>query len=90
MFFKKKEKVEKPKVEEVVLSNEEVDERIKELETILAEDKSLGSNYNELMKMYNIKRRQAAEAKDEEQIQIYLNKIDDLMQLSKDVIRGKV
>lgn len=90
MFFKKKEKKETPVVQEVQLSVEEVDQRIEELEAILAQDKSLGKNYNELMKMYNIKRRHAAEAKDEQQIQVYLNKIDALMQLSKDVIRGKV
>lgn len=119
MFFKKK-KEDKPKVEAVTRSIEEIRQTIEALETKpqdahtfnelaqcyqelndidqailyyekgIDENKSLGKNYNELLKLYNVKRRQAAEMKNQEELQVYLNKIDELMQLSKDVIRGKV
>lgn len=68
----------------------DIDKAIFYYEKGIDENKSLGKNYNELLKLYNVKRRQAAEAKDESELQIYLVKIDELMQLSKDVIRGKV
>ncbi|TDW16400.1 hypothetical protein EDD63_12427 [Breznakia blatticola] len=66
------------------------DDAINYYEKCLDIDKTLGANYNRLMSLYNVKRREAAESKDNDQIQYYLNKIDSLMQLSKDVIRGKI
>ncbi len=59
------------------------------LEKILSINKKLGKNYNDLMNLYNSEMRLAAVNKDNEKVQYYLNKIDELMQLSKDVIRGK-
>lgn len=68
----------------------ETHKAIELLEKCLEKNNSLGSNYNNLLKLYNIKRKEAAMNKDDEQLQSYLVKIDNLMQLSKDVIRGKV
>ncbi len=68
---------------------EEIDEAIFYYETSLNENNALGKAYTDLMKLYNIKRRQAAESKDEEATRIYMHKIDGLMKLSKDVIRGR-
>jgi len=39
------------------------------------------------MSLYNIKRREAAVEKNDEKIQFYLNKIDDLMKTSKTLMR---
>lgn len=126
MFFKKKKKeevVKTPVVTEVI-SNEEVEKRIQELEEIiktntdiqyytelgncyrdihqidkaievyeycLENDSSFGGNiYKDLTKLYNVKRREAAINKDDQALQFYLDKLDGLMQLSKDVMRGKV
>lgn len=58
-------------------------------ETSLEENNSLGRAYTDLLKLYNIKRREAADMKDDKGAGEYLEKIESLMQLSKDVIRGK-
>ena len=57
---------------------EETDKAIRAYETSLSE-----------LKLYNIKRREASEAKDDAKMKEYMDKIDGLMKLSKDVIRGK-
>lgn len=67
---------------------QEIDEAIHYLETSLNEKKSLGNGYRKLLSLYNIKRREAAEAKDDEQIQYYLKKIDEMMAISKEVTRS--
>lgn len=59
-------------------------------EASLDENKALGKPYTDLMKLYNIKRREAADSKDESEAKEYLKKIEGLMQLSKDVIRGRI
>ena len=41
-----------------------------------------------LMKLYNKKRQEAAEAKDDEKVKEYMDKVQNLMQMSKDMIRG--
>lgn len=40
-----------------------------------------------LLKLYNIKRKEAAKNKDDDMIQFYLNKIDGIMQLNKEIMR---
>lgn len=67
---------------------QEIDEAIHYLEISLSEKKSLGNGYRKLLSLYNIKRREAAEAKDDEQIQYYLKKIDEMMAISKEVTRS--
>lgn len=68
---------------------EETDKAIRAYETSLSESKALGKAYTDLLKLYNIKRREASEAKDDVKMKEYMDKIDGLMKLSKDVIRGK-
>lgn len=68
----------------------EIDQAIAYYEQSLDEDKQLGKAYTDLLKLYNLKRQQAASAKDDEKLTLYMNKVQSLMQLSKDVIRGKV
>ncbi|MBS7006932.1 tetratricopeptide repeat protein [Anaerostipes sp.] len=68
---------------------EETDQAIFYYESSLNESKELGKAYTDLMKLYNKKRQEAQEAKDEEQVKLYMDKISELMTLSKDVIRGK-
>jgi tetratricopeptide (TPR) repeat protein len=57
-------------------------------EKSMSAKKSLGAGYKALLKLYNKKRAQAAKANDEELLQIYLRKMDQMMQISKDVTRG--
>lgn len=66
----------------------EVDQAIYYYEISIAKNHSLGKAYADLLKLYNVKRRSAAEAGYDQEVQMYLEKIDDLMKLSKDVIRG--
>lgn len=68
----------------------DIDAAIKILEEVLEKDKTLGKNFNDLMKCYNMKRKEAAFEKDDVKIQLYLDKIDALLKLQKDVIRGRV
>ncbi|VBB07119.1 Hypothetical protein LUCI_2363 [Lucifera butyrica] len=67
---------------------QETDAAIQYYELSIQENRSLGKAYTDLLKLYNIKRKDAALSNDDKQVQQYLNKIDDLMKLSKDVIRG--
>lgn len=69
---------------------EEKDQAIYYYEQSLEEDKQLGKAYTDLLKLYNQKRQEAAQEKDDEKLQEYMDKVQGLMQLSKDVIRGKV
>lgn len=68
----------------------EDDKAIEKYEISIDESKSLGKAYTDLLKLYNVKRQEAAEAKNDVLTKEYLDKISYLMQLSKDVIRGKV
>lgn len=53
-------------------------------------EKTIGKAYTNLLNIYNTKRKEAAVNKDDEKLQYYLNKIDDMMKISKDVVRGNV
>lgn len=53
-------------------------------------EKTIGKAYTNLLNIYNIKRKEAAVNKDDEKLQYYLKKIDDMMKISKDVVRGNV
>ncbi|SHI77351.1 tetratricopeptide repeat protein [Propionispora hippei] len=66
----------------------QTDEAIHYYEMSIQKNRTLGKAYTDLLKLYNVKRREAAERNDDEQLQQYLDKIDALMKLSKDVIRG--
>ena len=49
--------------------------------------RGLGDVYKR-QKLYNKKRQEAAEAKDDEKVKEYMDKVQNLMQMSKDMIRG--
>jgi len=66
----------------------EEDNAIDSLEKSIEIKKSLGDGYKTLLKLYNKKRSEAAKANDDELLQIYLKKMDQMMQISKDVTRG--
>ena len=73
MFFFGKKKKEKKQEQAVPVANKE--ELIAKAST-------------DLMKLYNKKRQEAAEAKDDEKVKEYMDKVQNLMQMSKDMIRG--
>ena len=68
---------------------DKIDDAIKYYEISISENKSLGKAYTDLVKLYNIKRKQAISVKDYVMVKHYMDKTDELLQLSKDVIRGK-
>ena len=67
---------------------EEIDQAIKYYEESLEICKQHGKASTDLMKLYNKKRQEAAEAKDDEKVKEYMEKVQGLMQMSKDIIRG--
>lgn len=67
----------------------EIDKAIHFYEVSLSENRELGKAYTDLMKLYNIKRRTATEEKNDTEMKLYMDKIEELMKLSKDVMRGK-
>jgi tetratricopeptide (TPR) repeat protein len=73
---------------EMFFQLQETDQAIHYYEKSIEENHTLGKAYTDLVKLYNIKRKEAAQAKDDEMLQIYLSKIDRLMQMTKDEIRG--
>lgn len=68
----------------------EYDQAIAYLETSLNEKKAVSDGYRTLLKLYNIKRKDAAVAKNDELLQYYLTKIDDMMRISKEVMRSNL
>lgn len=67
---------------------EETDKAILYYEESLSLNKQHGKASTDLMKLYNKKRQEAAEAKDDEKVKEYMDKVQGLMQMSKDMIRG--
>ena len=68
----------------------EYDKAITYYEESFEMKKVMGKSYTDLMSLYNKKRQLAAEAKDDEQISYYLAKVQEMMQISKDMLRGKM
>ncbi len=69
---------------------EELDKAIEYYEQSLDMKKQMGRSYTDLMSLYNKKRQQAAEAKNDGEISYYLDKVQGMMQMSKDMLRGKL
>ncbi len=69
---------------------EEADQAIRFYEESLEICKQHGKASTDLMKLYNKKRQEAAQAKDDEKVKEYMDKVQSLMQMSKDIIRGNV
>jgi tetratricopeptide (TPR) repeat protein len=78
------------KIGKLYFEMEEIDKSIEYYERSLAESNALGQAFKDLVKLYNIKRQEATRSGNNDDVQIYFKKTDDLMQLSKDVIRGKM
>jgi len=77
--------------EEIGLAFFELDDEdhaIEALEKSIQLKKSVGDGYKTLLRLYNKKRAQAARENDDSTLQIYLNKMDEMMKVSKDVTRG--
>ena len=69
---------------------EELESAIKYYEESLSIKKEMGKSYTDLMSLYNKKRQQAAENKNDEQMNYYMQKVQEMMQMSKDMLRGKM
>jgi len=68
---------------------EQIDDAIKYYEISISGNKALGKAYTDLVKLYNIKRKEAVKEKNDEGMKYYMDKTDELLQLSKDVLRGR-
>ncbi|MER0122605.1 tetratricopeptide repeat protein [Streptococcus sp. ZJ93] len=62
---------------------EEVEEAIQALESSLALKLTMGAGYKQLMSLYNQKRAEAARNKDNEAIDYYMSKMDDMRNIAK-------
>ncbi|MGM0228849.1 hypothetical protein IGJ28_000911 [Enterococcus sp. AZ091] len=63
----------------------ECDQAIQLLEQSLANQKSIGDGYKKLMHLYNKKRAEAARAGDDQGIDYYMGKMDEMRQIAKQV-----
>ncbi|SNZ15695.1 hypothetical protein SAMN05421503_2718 [Terribacillus aidingensis] len=70
------------------LKIKEDDQAIDALEKSIQYKKTLGDGYKTLLRLYNKKRAEAAKMNDDKSLQIYMEKMDQMMQISKDVTRG--
>ncbi len=70
-------------------SIDQVDEAIAAYEESLELNHVMGKASMQLVKLYNKKRAQAAEAKDDEKLSYYMNKVNEMLALSKDQLRGR-
>lgn len=60
-----------------------MDQSIKMLEKSLSLEVSIGEGYKQLMAYYNQKRKEAAIDKDDELIEYYMNKLDEMRNIAK-------
>jgi len=74
---------------EALMSAGEDDAAIEAFEGCIKAGRRMGVPYRSLTVLYNRKRRIAAEQGDEEGAKLYLDKLQSLMQSSKDLLRGK-
>ena len=66
-----------------------VDEAVEAYEQSLEVNRTMGKASATLVKLYNKKRAAAAEAKDDEAIKYYMDKVTEMLAISKDQLRGK-
>lgn len=66
-----------------------VDEAVEAYEQSLEVNRTMGKASAALVKLYNKKRAAAAEAKDDEPIKYYMDKVTEMLAISKDQLRGK-
>lgn len=67
----------------------EDDSAIDAFEACVANGRRMGAPYRSLTTLYNRKRKNAAESGDQDGAKLYLDKLQSLMQNSKDMLRGK-
>lgn len=67
----------------------DTDAAIADYEQSMAIKEQFGPAYNALLNLYNVQRQAAAHAKDDAAIQLWSTKLDDLMAMSKRVMRSK-
>ena len=75
------------KLGEVCTNLNKIDDAISYYEQSLKKQRTLGKASTDLLKLYNIKRKEASLAKDDNLIQFYLEKIDNLMKLNKETMK---
>ncbi|MBL1224290.1 tetratricopeptide repeat protein [Enterococcus sp. BWR-S5] len=63
----------------------EKDQAIEKLEKSLESKQSIGDGYKKLMSLYNEKRAEAARAGDDQGIDYYMGKMDEMRQIAKKV-----
>lgn len=66
-----------------------VDEAVEAYERSLEANRTMGKASAALVKLYNKKRAAAAQAKDDEAIKFYMDKVTEMLAISKDQLRGK-
>lgn len=66
----------------------EKEQAIEKLEKSLENKKSIGDGYKKLMSLYNEKRAEAARAGDDQGIEYYMGKMDEMRQIAKQVTIG--
>lgn len=66
-----------------------VDEAVEAYEQSLEVNRTMGKASAALVKLYNKKRAAAAEAKDDEAIKYYMDKVTEMLAISKDQLRGE-
>lgn len=66
-----------------------VDEAVEAYGQSLEVNRTMGKASAALVKLYNKKRAAAAEAKDDEAIKYYMDKVTEMLAISKDQLRGK-
>lgn len=74
---------------ELHASIDQIDEAIAAYEESLELNHVMGKASMQLVKLYNKKRAQAAEAKDDEKLSYYMDKVNEMLALSKDQLRGR-
>ncbi|MDD9150289.1 MULTISPECIES: tetratricopeptide repeat protein [unclassified Sporolactobacillus] len=68
----------------------DADQAIQYFEKSLAEKEQFGSAYNGLLFLYDRKRQEAARAKNDDEIQKWVSKMDRLVDMSKRVMRSSL
>ena len=67
----------------------DTDAAISYYEQSLEVSRQMGKAYTDLLKLYNVKRQEAAAVGDDAKMKEYMDKVQGLMQSSKDMLRGK-
>lgn len=94
MFFKRnkdKKNEEKILLDECknLVEKNDIDSAINKLEKYIEENKKLGKVFTYLMELYNKQLSEARLNGEDEKIKFNFDRIDKLMQKSKDIVRGR-